>query len=216
MADYVYDWGDSKGWVGKTLKQMWHEERGAVVWACENFDKLHDKPWGPDFYDAVAEVRLISQSGRFKKQDNWNSYKVSRSLLTKRCGCDKNTECEKCEGWDSEDQREDDGSDGDESEPCAVECEGCGEGDAMPSDGLCWKCTMDGPLDEPWSCETDCSGRRCRECSIIKHSENCSDFNEEYNCHCGDEEEEMDEHERHVRRIGTLPCHSETKRQRRW
>jgi hypothetical protein len=71
MADYLYDWGDdSKGWIGKTLKQMWHEERGAVVWACENFDKLRDTPWGPDFYDAVAEVGLMSQSGRLKKQDS--------------------------------------------------------------------------------------------------------------------------------------------------
>lgn len=185
MSNYIFDWAGEKGHFGKTLRQMWHEERTFVVWCIET--KLHLSK--PSFYAALKAANVIDAAGKLQGKD-----KISKELFTKPCGCESRTLSSCCPGWaahmaanpnlvevevDSEEE---------ESEPEIVEekfnCVDCGEDVDDPAFGVsCWKCNM-----SKERCE-GCQATRCNDCDNFRCRLTCDKCEEGDHCQCGDDDD---------------------------
>ena len=217
MADFVMDWGQSQGHVGKTLKEMWHHHRGFVQWAVR---KAADDPDFENkyaaFFDALSTARVTrrNSSGLLSLRDE---YTVARWLKTKRCGCDVHSCCGDCEIGDDERSDEDEDEDEDEEEEdddCISDCDKCGEPNTGHYEGRCWTCHIGG--EKCTGCFVVLS-ETCTECGLYpRHKEGCeeeeqdSEEDSEDRCECevfedDDEDEYCSEDHRRPERTQTPP-----------
>jgi hypothetical protein len=194
MADYVFDFADDKGFSGKTLKEMWHEERTFVEWLIQN--KLHLTK--PALLSALTKVQIVDEDGNLQEEKD----KISSAVFTKMCGCDAKTDSPCCsdgqetsakkdeklvevfydfpEGQEeAEEVSEEEEEESDEEE--RQKCPKCGEdADDHGSGVSCWKCNM-----AKSKCE-GCQALRCNDCDNFRCNPLCTNRKVGDHCQCGD------------------------------